>query len=62
MPMKFTVGQIAELINGEVKGNSDALIDNFYKIEEGKEGGISFLANPKYEPHAYSTSSSAISL
>lgn len=58
--MKFTVGQIASLLNGEVKGNTETLIDNFYKIEEGKVGGISFLANPKYEEHAYTTESSAL--
>ncbi|SOE19597.1 UDP-3-O-[3-hydroxymyristoyl] glucosamine N-acyltransferase [Spirosomataceae bacterium TFI 002] len=60
MPMKFTVAQIANLIQGEIKGDATALIDNFYKIEEGQVGGISFLANPKYEDHAYSTNSSAL--
>ncbi len=58
--MKFTVRQIAQLIGGRVEGDDSLEIDQFYKIEEGKKGGISFLANPKYEPHIYQTDSSAV--
>ena len=58
--MKFTVRQIAQLIGGEVEGDDSLEINQFYKIEEGKKGGISFLANLKYEPHIYNTKSSAI--
>ncbi|UBM59363.1 UDP-3-O-(3-hydroxymyristoyl)glucosamine N-acyltransferase [Marinilongibacter aquaticus] len=58
--MKFTVRQIANLIGGEVEGDDNLEVDQFYKIEEGKAGGISFLANPKYEPHIYQTDSSAV--
>jgi UDP-3-O-[3-hydroxymyristoyl] glucosamine N-acyltransferase len=58
--MKFTVRQIAQLIGGEVQGDDSLEINQFYKIEEGKEGGISFLANPRYEPYVYETRSSAI--
>lgn len=47
--MKFTVDQIADLIEGTVNGNGATLISNFDKIEEGKSGSISFLSNPKYE-------------
>jgi UDP-3-O-[3-hydroxymyristoyl] glucosamine N-acyltransferase len=45
--MKFTVDQIADLIEGTVNGNGATLISNFDKIEEGKSGSISFLSNPK---------------
>ena len=47
--MKFTVDQIAQLIQGTVDGDGSASITAFNKIEEGKSGSISFLANPKYE-------------
>jgi UDP-3-O-[3-hydroxymyristoyl] glucosamine N-acyltransferase len=58
--MEFTAGQIAELLGGEVKGNANSVINTFAKIEEGIEGAISFLANPKYEPFLYTTQASAV--
>lgn len=56
--MKFSAEQIAGLINGEVQGNSSVVVDTLAKIEEGKPGALSFLANPKYEEHIYNTGSS----
>jgi len=58
--MKFTVDQIADLIEGTVNGNGATLISNFDKIEEGKSGSISFLSNPKYESFLYQTKASAV--
>lgn len=58
--MKFTVDQIADLIEGTVNGNGATLISNFDKIEEGKSGSISFLSNPKYESYLYQTNASAV--
>ena len=58
--MKFTVDQIAVLIEGTVNGNGATLISNFDKIEEGKLGSISFLSNPKYESYLYQTDASAV--
>ncbi len=58
--MKFTVDQIADLIEGTVYGNGATLISNFDKIEEGKLGSISFLSNPKYESYLYQTDASAV--
>lgn len=58
--MEFSITQIAHLLRGEVKGDGDTLIHNFAKIEEGKPGCISFLANPKYENYIYQTASSAV--
>ena len=46
--MEFTAEQIASVIGGRVEGNKDAKINTFAKIEEGVEGAISFLSNPKY--------------
>jgi len=53
--MEFTAQQIAELLKGEIEGNSNALVSDMAKIEEGKPGTITFLANNKYEEFIYST-------
>lgn len=58
--MEFTAKQIAELIQGRVEGNADAKVSDFAKIEEGKPGAISFLANPKYQHYIYETKSSVV--
>ena len=53
--MEFTAQQIAELLKGKIEGNSNALVSDMAKIEEGKPGTITFLANNKYEEFIYST-------
>jgi UDP-3-O-[3-hydroxymyristoyl] glucosamine N-acyltransferase len=53
--MKFTAEQIANVLGGEVVGNPKAEVYKLSKIEEGSEGSISFLSNPKYLPYIYST-------
>lgn len=58
--MRFTAKQIAELINGEVIGDEEAWIEGVSKIEEGKPGTLSFLANPKYTRYIYTTDSSVV--
>jgi UDP-3-O-[3-hydroxymyristoyl] glucosamine N-acyltransferase len=58
--MKFTVEQIAQIINGTVEGNNAAIISKFNKIEEGTTESISFLANPKYESFLYHSEATAI--
>lgn len=58
--MKFTAKQIADLLQGEVIGNPDAAVQTFAKIEEGMEGAISFLANPRYEHYIYETRSTIV--
>jgi UDP-3-O-[3-hydroxymyristoyl] glucosamine N-acyltransferase len=58
--MTFTVKEIADVIGGTVEGNPDAVITKFSKIEEGEEGGLSFLANVKYTPHIYTTKATAV--
>ena len=46
--MNLTAGQIADQINGTIVGDRDVDISNISKIEEGKKGSLTFLANPKY--------------
>ena len=58
--MEFKAKQIAEFIGGRVEGNEDAAVHTFAKIEEGQEGAISFLSNPKYTHYIYETKSSIV--
>jgi len=58
--MEFTAKQIAELIQGRIEGDENAVVNTFAKIEEGKKGAISFLSNPKYTHYVYDTESSAV--
>ncbi len=58
--MQFTAKQIADMVNGIVEGNPEAVIDSFAKIEEGHDRSISFLSNPKYTPYIYTTGSSVV--
>ena len=58
--MEFTVSQIAEIINGTVEGDGERTLNTFGKIQEGREGALSFLANDKYEQFLYSSEATAI--
>ena len=58
--MEFTAKQIAEFIQGRVEGNEQATVNTFAKIEEGREGAISFLSNPKYTHYLYDTKSTIV--
>ena len=57
--MEFSVAEIADIINGEVEGDDSIPIQYVNKIENAQPGGISFLANPKYEQALYSSRASA---
>lgn len=56
--MKFTAQQIAGILEGDVVGNPDVEVSKLSKIEEGFEGSLTFLANPKYTSYIYSTKAS----
>ncbi len=58
--MEISITELSALLNGTVEGNGSLMLNTVSKIEEGKEGALSFLANPKYEEHIYSTGSSAV--
>lgn len=58
--MEFTAQQIASFLQGEVIGDSNAKVSDLAKIEEGHEGALSFLANPKYTEFLYTTQSSIV--
>jgi UDP-3-O-[3-hydroxymyristoyl] glucosamine N-acyltransferase len=56
--MKFTAEQIAGILEGEVVGNPMAEVFRLSKIEEGTDGSLTFLSNPKYLNYIYSTKAS----
>lgn len=56
--MKFTAQQLADILEGDIVGSSDVEVSKLSKIEEGIEGSLTFLANPKYTPYIYSTKAS----
>ncbi len=58
--MEFSAKQIAEYVQGRVEGNENAVVNSFAKIEEGHEGAISFLSNPKYTHYLYDTKSTIV--
>lgn len=56
--MKFTAEQIAGILEGVVEGNPQVEVSKLSKIEEGEEGALTFLANPKYTHYIYTTKAS----
>jgi len=58
--MKFNAEQIAKILNGEIVGNSAVEVKSLAKIQEGKKGDLSFLANPKYTPYIYTSKASIV--
>ena len=58
--MKINAAQLAALLNGTVDGDPEATASAPAKIEEATPGTIAFLANPKYEPFAYTTGASIL--
>ncbi len=58
--MKLKAYQVAEIVSGDVEGNDQVLIDSLAKIENGKEGSLSFSGNPKYNKFLISSKSSIV--
>lgn len=58
--MEFSAQMIAGLVGGTIVGDPSVSVSNFAKIEEGRSGCISFLANDKYEHYIYTTESSIV--
>ncbi len=58
--MEFSASQIAALLTGTVEGDEHVTVSNLSKIEEGKPGTLSFLANPQYTPYIYDTEASIV--
>ncbi len=58
--MKYSIQKIADYLQGNIEGDASAEIKNIAKIEEAQPGEITFLANPIYTPHIYTTKASAV--
>ena len=58
--MEFSAQALASILEGEVEGNPDVLVNQLSKIEEGVPGSISFLANEQYTDYVYSTKASIV--
>ncbi len=58
--MELILKEIAQLVNGKITGDEDIIITSVSKIEESKEGDLTFLYLPQYEKHFSSTRASAI--
>lgn len=56
--MEFSAQQIAALLNGTIEGNANQTVNDLSKIEEGKPGTLTFLANTKYNEFIYTTGAS----
>ncbi len=58
--MEFTAEMIAGLLGGDIVGDKNAKVHTVSSIEEGKEGSMAYLVNPKYEPFLYTTEASIV--
>ncbi len=58
--MEFTAKQVSQLLGGKVEGDENTKVSTLSKIEEGIPGSLSFLANPKYIHHIYTTKASLV--
>ncbi len=58
--MEFSAQQIADFLSGTIEGDPNIKVSNFSKIEEGKFGTLTFLANLKYAHHIYNTEASIV--
>lgn len=56
--MNFTAEQIAGILEGEIVGDANVEVSRLSKIEEGTEGSLTFLSNPKYTNYIYTTKAS----
>ena len=58
--MQISAAALAVMIDATVEGDPDVIITGPARIEEAGSGQITFLANPAYEHHIYSTNATAV--
>ncbi|MGC6420890.1 MAG: UDP-3-O-(3-hydroxymyristoyl)glucosamine N-acyltransferase [Chitinophagales bacterium] len=58
--MVNTAADIATMVGGEIVGDDRREVREFSRIQEGAEGALSFVANPKYEKYLGSTKASVV--
>ncbi len=58
--MRVTLETVAKAIDGEIIGDGSIEITGVAGIREAREGELTFLANPRYEPYLEQTRASAV--
>ncbi len=58
--MILNAAQLCKLLDGELVGDGEKKIHGPSQIDKGRPGTVTFLANPKYEDHAYTTKASVL--
>jgi UDP-3-O-[3-hydroxymyristoyl] glucosamine N-acyltransferase len=58
--MKKKIKEIAILLNGDVAGDGEVVIEHIRAIDEAGAGDLTFIANPKYLKKMESTGASAV--
>ncbi len=56
----YTLGELAESIQGKVVGDPDTPIHGIAKIDEARRGDLTFLTNPKYQKKLTDSEASAL--
>jgi len=59
-PFRVTLDLVAQAVGGTVIGDGSIEITGVAGIREAREGELTFLANPRYEPYLEATMASAI--
>jgi len=58
--MEVRLKEIANMVDGIIKGNPDTVLTGIATIEDAGPGDLTFLANPKYAPFIEKTTASVI--
>ncbi len=58
--MEYSAREIADFLQGRIKGNPDVKVSHLATIEDASTGAMTFLANPAYTPHVYKTNASIV--
>jgi UDP-3-O-[3-hydroxymyristoyl] glucosamine N-acyltransferase len=58
--MTLSAQTIANHLGGTIEGNPNVEVSTAARIEQGKQGSLCFLANPKYEKYLYTTQASIV--
>lgn len=60
--MKYTLGELAEHVSGEVKGDASYIIESVGTLHHANAKQISFLTNPSYRKELASSKAGAVIL
>lgn len=58
--MKYTLGELAEHVSGEVRGDASCVIDSVATLQHAKNNQITFLTNPAYRHQLSSSNAGAV--